>query len=220
VVVGLAEGGLMGVVYALAGVPHAALMALLTGLVSVIPMGATLAALLAAGILAALGSPLAGAVVAVVGVVGIFIADHFVRPVMIGDATRLPFVWVLLGILGGVEVWGLIGLVLGPALIAALMLLWREFIGAQAGRSTLRRIEKRKREEVPPRAPQIAFVACDRRCARLPRRRLQQPCSLRRIGLHQIPHHAARGIGGGHFHMFVEAMFARAAGFSQPAGTP
>jgi predicted PurR-regulated permease PerM len=101
VVVGLAEGGLMGVVYALAGVPHAALMALLTGLVSVIPMGATLAALLAAGILAALGSPLAGAVVAVVGVVGIFIADHFVRPVMIGDATRLPFVWVLLGILGG-----------------------------------------------------------------------------------------------------------------------
>jgi predicted PurR-regulated permease PerM len=153
VVVGLAEGGLMGVVYALAGVPHAALMALLTGLVSVIPMGATLAALLAAGILAALGSPLAGAVVAVVGVVGIFIADHFVRPVMIGDATRLPFVWVLLGILGGVEVWGLIGLVLGPALIAALMLLWREFIGAQAGRSTLRRIEKRKREEAPSRSP-------------------------------------------------------------------
>jgi hypothetical protein len=33
-----------------------------------------------------------------------FTADHFVRPVLIGGATKLPFFWVLLGILGGVEV--------------------------------------------------------------------------------------------------------------------
>ena len=43
-----------------------------------------------------------------------FTADHFVRPVLIGGATKLPFLWVLLGILGGVEVWGLIGLFIGP----------------------------------------------------------------------------------------------------------
>jgi len=63
----------------------------------------------------------------------VFVADHFVRPVLIGGATRLPFVWVLLGILGGIEAWGLLGLVLGPALMATLMLLWREWIGAQPG---------------------------------------------------------------------------------------
>ena len=39
----------------------------------------------------------------------------------------------VLGILGGVESWGLIGLVLGPALMAVLMLLWREWVGAIAG---------------------------------------------------------------------------------------
>ena len=55
-----------------------------------------------------------------------FVADHFVRPVLIGGSTRLPFVWVLLGILGGVETFGLLGLLLGPALLAVLIALWRE----------------------------------------------------------------------------------------------
>ena len=40
---------------------------------------------------------------------------------------------MLLGILSGIEVWGLIGLVLGPALMAVLMLLWREWVGAVSG---------------------------------------------------------------------------------------
>ena len=52
--------------------------------------------------------------------------DHFARPVLIGGTTRLPFVWVLLGILGGVESFGLLGLFLGPALLAVLITLWRE----------------------------------------------------------------------------------------------
>ncbi len=60
-----------------------------------------------------------------------FVADHFVRPVLIGGTTRLPFLWVLLGILGGVETWGLLGLFLGPAIMAALMLLWREWAGTE-----------------------------------------------------------------------------------------
>ena len=48
-------------------------------------------------------------------------------PALIGGTTRLPFLWVLLGILGGVETFGLLGLFLGPAVMAALVLLWREF---------------------------------------------------------------------------------------------
>ena len=39
-------------------------------------------------------------------------------------------IWVLLGILGGVEAWGLLGLFVGPAIMAALILLWREWVGA------------------------------------------------------------------------------------------
>ena len=132
-VVGFGEAVILGVAYALAGVPHPALFGLLTGLLSAVPFGAVLAYAAAAALLASGGDIGAAVAIAVLGSVVVFVADHFVRPVLIGGATRLPFVWVLLGILGGIEAWGLLGLVLGPALMAALMLLWREWIGAQPG---------------------------------------------------------------------------------------
>jgi predicted PurR-regulated permease PerM len=133
VIVGFGEGVILGVTYMLAGATHPALLGLLTALLSPIPLGAALAVVVATVTLVASGNMIAAAVVAVVGGIVVFIADHFVRPVFIGGSTRLPFLWVLLGILGGVETWGLIGLVLGPAVIAVLMLLWREWVGAVKG---------------------------------------------------------------------------------------
>jgi predicted PurR-regulated permease PerM len=70
-------------------------------------------------------------VVAAAGLVVTFVADHFIRPALIGGTTKLPFLWVLLGILGGVETFGLLGLFVGPAVMAALVLLWREFTEGQ-----------------------------------------------------------------------------------------
>ena len=55
------------------------------------------------------------------------IADHAIRPILIGGAAKLPFLWVLLGIFGGLETFGLVGLFLGPAIMAALVSLWREW---------------------------------------------------------------------------------------------
>jgi predicted PurR-regulated permease PerM len=65
-------------------------------------------------------------VIMLLGLGVVAVADHLVRPIIIGSATRLPFLWVLLGILGGVETWGLLGLFLGPAIMTVLMDLWRE----------------------------------------------------------------------------------------------
>jgi predicted PurR-regulated permease PerM len=65
-----------------------------------------------------------------IGAVVVFVADHFVRPVLIGGSAKLPFLWVLLGILGGLEGFGLVGLFLGPAIMAALLTLWREWVAA------------------------------------------------------------------------------------------
>ncbi|NMN05199.1 MULTISPECIES: AI-2E family transporter [unclassified Novosphingobium] len=133
IIVGFGEGVLMGVAYGLAGVVHAALLGLLTALLSAIPLGAVAAVVLAAALLGAAGQAAAAVAVLAFGGIVVFVADHFVRPVFIGGATRLPFLWVLLAILGGIETWGLIGLVIGPALIAVLMLLWREWVGAHQG---------------------------------------------------------------------------------------
>jgi predicted PurR-regulated permease PerM len=131
VLVGLAEGLLLGIVYAVAGVPEATIFGLLTAVAAMIPLGAPAVFLTSALILVAKSSILAAIVVVCIGVAVTFVADHFVRPTLIGGATKLPFLWVLLGILGGVEVWGLIGLFLGPAIMAVLILLWREWAGGQ-----------------------------------------------------------------------------------------
>ena len=133
VLVGLAEGLLLGIAYWIAGAPHASLLGLLSALLAMIPFGATVAIAVAALLLLAVNKLVAAACVAAFGFVVTFLADHFVRPVLIGGATKLPFLWVLLGILGGVETWGLVGLFVGPALLAALILLWREWVGEREG---------------------------------------------------------------------------------------
>jgi predicted PurR-regulated permease PerM len=131
VLVGLGEGVLLGLVYAIAGVPDPTVFGALTALAAMIPLAAPVVFGAAALLLLAQGSVAWGIAVFSVGMAVTFVADHFVRPVLIGGATRLPFIWVLLGILGGVEVWGLLGLFLGPAIMAALILLWREWAGGQ-----------------------------------------------------------------------------------------
>ncbi|RAI54127.1 AI-2E family transporter [Roseicella frigidaeris] len=127
VLVGLGEGLLLGIAYALAGVPHPTLLGAVTGLAAIIPFAAPVVFGGAALVLFAQGAATAGLAVFLFGMVVVFVADHAVRPALIGGATRLPFLLVLLGILGGVESWGLLGLFLGPALMAALALLWQEW---------------------------------------------------------------------------------------------
>jgi predicted PurR-regulated permease PerM len=131
VLVGLGEGLLLGIAYALAGVPHPTLFGLLTAIAAIIPFGAPVLFCIAAVLLLVQGSTIAAIGVLVFGFIVTFAADHFIRPVLIGGTTRLPFIWVLLGILGGLEAWGLLGLFVGPALMAALILLWREGTAAE-----------------------------------------------------------------------------------------
>ncbi len=127
VLVGLGEGVLLGIAYILAGLPHSVTVAVMTGILAVIPFGAPVVFGAAALYLAAAGSTTAAIAVFGFGVVVVFVADHFVRPVLIGGAVRLPFLWVLLGILGGLETFGILGLFIGPAVMAALISLWREW---------------------------------------------------------------------------------------------
>jgi predicted PurR-regulated permease PerM len=130
VLVGLAEGVLLGIVYAAVGLPYPASVAGMTGILAVIPFGAPLIYTLAALYMLSVGQTFGGIVILVAGSVIVFVADHFVRPVLIGGAARLPFLWVLLGLLGGLETLGFIGLFLGPAIMAALIALWRDWTGA------------------------------------------------------------------------------------------
>jgi len=46
---------------------------------------------------------------------------------------QLPFIWTLLGIFGGLENFGLLGLFLGPTLMAVLMSIWRDWMEEVTG---------------------------------------------------------------------------------------
>jgi len=132
VLVAVAEGAIMGVVYVFAGAAHPVLFGALTGVAAMIPFLAPVVFGAVAVILGTQGFVAAGVVVAIIGTIVLFIADHFVRPYIIGEGARVPFLWVLLGILGGIESFGLVGIFLGPALMAALCALWREWASDRA----------------------------------------------------------------------------------------
>jgi len=130
VLVGLAEGVVIGAVYVAAGLPYPASVGAVTGVLAVIPFGAAVVYTVAALYMLSIGKTLSAAIIYAAGSVVVFIADHFIRPVLIGGAARLPFLWVLLGLLGGLETMGIIGLFLGPAIMAALIALWRDWTNA------------------------------------------------------------------------------------------
>ncbi|WP_442679723.1 AI-2E family transporter [Sphingomonas sp. ASY06-1R] len=132
VLVGIGEGAVMAVFYLIAGVPHPLLLGLLTAVAAMIPFGAAVLFGIAALMLIGQGAVGWAIAIIVIGLVVVGIADHFVRPYLIGGSTRLPFLWVLIGILGGVESLGLLGLFVGPATMAILILLWRDYIEGAA----------------------------------------------------------------------------------------
>jgi predicted PurR-regulated permease PerM len=127
VLVGLAEGILLGISYFAAGLPNPATFGAVTGVAAVIPFAAPVVYILIGFYLFSVGNTFGAIVVLVWGSIVVFVADHFVRPFLIGGAARLPFLLVLLGILGGLQAMGFLGLFLGPAVMAALVALWREW---------------------------------------------------------------------------------------------
>jgi predicted PurR-regulated permease PerM len=108
------------------GLEDPALLGALTGLLAIIPFAVPFIFIGASLVLLGQGNEGAALALFVFGVVVVFMVDHFIRPMVIRGATRLPFLWVLLGILGGLETFGLLGLFLGPAIMAALISVWRD----------------------------------------------------------------------------------------------
>jgi predicted PurR-regulated permease PerM len=54
------------------------------------------------------------------GAAELFMVDKFIRPKLIGQRVNLPFLAVLFGLLGGVSTLGVIGLFVGPFMMALL----------------------------------------------------------------------------------------------------
>jgi predicted PurR-regulated permease PerM len=99
------------------------LLGAFAGVLAIVPFGAPLVIGIAALVLFIQSSLIAAVGLVIFGSLVILVADHVLRPLLIGGAVRLAFVWHLRRDRG---LFGLVGLFLGPAVMAALVALWRD----------------------------------------------------------------------------------------------
>jgi len=113
----LVQALMAGLGFVIAGVPGAALLALLTFFLSVLPVGPPLVWLPAAFWLFHQGSTGWGIFMLVWGV-GVSSVDNFVKPWLISQGSDMPFLLIFFGVLGGALAFGFIGVFIGPTLLA------------------------------------------------------------------------------------------------------
>lgn len=128
VLTALAQGLLAGIGYAVAGVKSPVFFGVLTTLIALIPFGTPFAwgsicvwLLIDGHTWAAIG----------LGLWGTFVVswvDNIIRPLVISSATRIPFLLVMFGVLGGLAAFGMIGLFMGPVILAVMAAVWREWL--------------------------------------------------------------------------------------------
>ena len=74
------------------------------------------------------GAPIAGAGLFAWGAIELFIVDKTLRPRLVGGPVKLPFLPTFFGLVGGVKTMGIVGLFIGPVLMALMVALWREWV--------------------------------------------------------------------------------------------
>jgi predicted PurR-regulated permease PerM len=120
-VVALVQGLLAGLAYWLAGVPFAALWGVVTAFFALLPVGgSTLVSIPVCLYLFFQGQMLRGFLLLgwCLGVVGT--VDNVLKPLLIGNRLGLPVLFLFFGILGGISLFGALGIVLGPVILALL----------------------------------------------------------------------------------------------------
>jgi predicted PurR-regulated permease PerM len=129
VVIAVLEGIIIGLAYMVIGAPNALLLSLLTIAFAMLPLGAEIAVTAVSLMLLVQGfDVLPVLALFVFGFAVTIIGDNFVWPALVGRAARLPFLLALIGVLGGVQSLGLIGLFIGPVVMAVVLVIWREWI--------------------------------------------------------------------------------------------
>jgi predicted PurR-regulated permease PerM len=129
-VVAMIQGFLAGLAYWVLGVPYAIVWAVATAFFALLPVGGSTIVTIPVTIYLFLqGDIIKGVMMAIwaLGVVGG--VDNVLKPIFIGTRLKLPMLLLFFGILGGLSVFGALGLILGPvlfALLAAFLDLYRE----------------------------------------------------------------------------------------------
>ncbi len=118
-VTGLLQGLLAAIGYWITGVPQPAFFGALTAVASLVPAVGTLLVWIPLGLYRiASGHVVAGLLTLIYSALIVGVAsDYFIRPRLVGSDKNVPVLFTFVSLFGGVEVFGLVGLVLGPVIV-------------------------------------------------------------------------------------------------------
>jgi predicted PurR-regulated permease PerM len=118
VVTAMVQGLLLGIGFAVVGLPAPAVFGVMAAVLSVVPFGGTAFVWVpAVGVLLVQGRYATAIAVAAIGVV-VSTVDNFLKPLLISGRAVVPTLAVFIGVLGGLAAFGMIGMFLGPVVIA------------------------------------------------------------------------------------------------------
>ncbi|TCB75055.1 AI-2E family transporter [Acinetobacter sp. ANC 3781] len=124
----VAQAVLAGLSYFVAGVPNPMVLTIVTFILALIPFGTPIAYGSVALWLFSQGQTMEAIGVMVWGVCIVSTSDNVIRPLVISGATQIPFLLIMFGVLGGIASFGLVGLFIGPVILAVLLAIWREWL--------------------------------------------------------------------------------------------
>lgn len=127
-VIAIIQGMLGGLAFWALGLPSAFVWGVAMIFLSMIPMlGAFLVWVPAAIYLAITGHYIKAILLVLWGTLVIGMIDNFLRPKLVGERTRLHELFIFFAVLGGLQVFGVLGIVLGPVVLAITMALMDVF---------------------------------------------------------------------------------------------
>jgi len=129
-VVAMIQGFLAGLAYWVLGVPYAIVWGVATAFFALLPVGGSTIVTIPVTIYLFMQGDIIGGVLMAIWALGVVGGvDNVLKPIFIGTRLKLPMLLLFFGILGGLSVFGALGLILGPvlfALLAAFLDLYRE----------------------------------------------------------------------------------------------
>ncbi len=123
----IAQALVAGLGFWIAGVPGAVLLAVLTFFFAVIPFGPPLIWMPATLWLWAQDKPGMAIFLLLWGALGVSSVDNFLRPYLISQNSKMPFVLIFCGVIGGALAFGLVGVFMGPTMLAVAFRLIEEW---------------------------------------------------------------------------------------------
>ncbi len=119
IIIALIQGMLGGLAFWALGLPSALVWALAMALLSMIPMAGSYFVWVPAAIfLAATGHWGKAVMLAAWGVLVVGTVDNFLRPKLVGKQAKLHELFIFFSVIGGLQVFGVLGVVLGPVVLA------------------------------------------------------------------------------------------------------